>query len=284
MKEIILETILDTIKVLPFLFIANLIIEYIESKSLKKLENGIKKYGIIGGAVLGSFPHGFSAAAANLYAGNVITTGTLIAVFISTSDEAIPVLLSNPENYDVMIKLVAIKIIIAIIAGTISDVLFKKYFTVNKSFHNIKYEEAMGHEYHDDCGGNNQRGTIINTAKHTINIFLFMLVTTFVLNIAISLIGEDNLSKVLLQNNIFQPVFASLIGFIPNCASSVILTQLYMEGSISFGSVIAGLSTGSGVGLLVLFKVNYNKKQNFKIMFYLYVVGVIAGMIIQLLF
>lgn len=284
MWEIILETILDTIKVLPFLFIANLLIEYIESTSLKKLENGIKKYGIIGGAVLGSFPHGFSVAAANLYSGKIITTGTLIAVFISTSDEAIPVLLSNPENYEIMIKLIAIKIIIAIIAGTFADVFLKKYFTVNKVINNFKCEKAMGHTYHDNCGCNSQGGTLIHAIKHTINIFFFMLVTTFILNIAISLIGEDNLSKALLQNSIFQPAFAALIGFIPNCASSVILTQLFMEGSISFGSVIAGLSTGASIGLLVLFKVNCNKKQNFKIMMYLYAVGVISGMMVQFLF
>lgn len=275
MFEILLDTLIDSLKILPFLFITYLIIEYIGHRSSYRLVSGLKKYGVAGGALLGGFPQcGFSVAAANLYKNRVISVGTLIAVFISTSDEAIPVILANSGSLNTIAKLIATKIVIAVIAGLIADRLFNKFFEKKTDDNEINHH----HHFHE-CHG----GIIGSSLKHTVHIFAFMVITIFLMNLAIYFIGEENLSKVLLTDSILQPAVAALIGFIPNCASSIIITQLYISGSLSFGSAVAGLSTGAGVGLIVLFKENKNVNENIKIMLYIYIVSILAGNLIQVL-
>lgn len=278
--EILLDALFDSLKMLPFLFLAYLILEYIEHRSSTKLQKllGSGNLGAVSGALLGCVPQcGFSVTASNLYAGRVITVGTLIAVFLSTSDEAVPLMLAHPEAYPMLFALLAIKVGIAILAGLLVDVAARRFRrgsgAPRESIHELCEQE------HCHC----EHGIVVSALRHTGGVFLFIFAVLVALNLAVALIGEERLSSLLLTGSVFQPLVAGLIGFIPNCAASVLLTELYLAGSISFGSAVAGLCTSAGVGLAVLFKVNHNVRENLLIVAVLYVVGMVSGMIIQLL-
>lgn len=285
MLEVIEDTLIDSIKILPFLFITYLIMEYIEHKMGEKSKNVIKKSGKFGsiiGSFLGIFPQcGFSVSATNLYAGRVITLGTLIAVYLSTSDEMLPIFISEAVSPIIILKILGIKLVIGMVAGFIIDFTIR---VINKKKQkndneNIEIESLCEHE-HCHC----ENGSILKSAlKHTINIFIFIIIITFIINVAVYLIGEENISNLLLNKKILGPVVSSLIGLIPNCAASVIITNMYLENLISAGSMIAGLLTGAGIGLAVLFKTNKNLKENIKIVILLYSIGVISGMILELI-
>lgn len=273
MVEVINETLLDTIKLLPFLFVAFLILEYLEHKITKKNIKVIKKSGKFGpilGSILGAFPQcGFSVLATNLYAARVITLGTLISIYLSTSDEMIPLMIAQNIEISVIIKILLIKIIIGFISGTIIDLIITKK-------EKIKLKEFCEEE-HCHC----EQGIIKSSIKHTINITIFILIASFILNTVIFYIGEDNLSNLFIKNDILGPMISSLIGLIPNCASSVIITELYLNNIINFGSMLAGLLTGSGVAIMILFRVNKDIKENIKIIFTIYSIGVISGIILN---
>ena len=289
MLEIIEHTLTDSIKLLPFLFITYLIMEYIEHKMASKSKELIKKSGKLGpiiGGVLGIFPQcGFSVSATNLYAGRVITLGTLIAVYLSTSDEMLPIFISEAVAPERIIKILAIKLVIGILAGLIIDFILNlinknKNTNTNK---NIETEERIGHiceEEHCHC---NEHGIVKSALKHTINIFAFIILVTFIINLVVHFVGEENIAHLLLNKPIIGPIIAALIGLIPNCASSVIITNMYLENVISVSSLIAGLLTGAGVGLAVLFKTNKGIKENIKIVVILYVIGVVSGIILELI-
>ena len=235
-----------------------------------------EKSGPAWGALLGIMPQcGFSTVASNLYAGRVITVGTLIAVYLSTSDEMLPILMSEQVALPVIAKILVTKALIGIVAGFLIDFFIKK--KVHKEEEHLRIEHICDHE-HCHC----EEGKIMTSAlRHTLQIFLFILLITFVLNILIETIGEETLAGLLSGKPVIGPIIAALVGLIPNCASSVIITQLYLEGVLSAGSMIAGLLVGAGVGVLVLFRVNDNIKENMKITTLLYGIGVIAGIIIE---
>ena len=280
MLEIISETLIDSIKLLPFLFITYLIMEYIEHKTSKKVKNTIKKSGKFGpavGSILGIFPQcGFSVSATNLYAARVITLGTLIAVYLSTSDEMLPIFISEAVPISVILKILGIKLIIGIIAGFSIDFILRLR---NKT--NVEEEKIIDlcEKEHCHC----EHGIIKSALKHTINIFVFIIIISLIINILIHFIGEDVIANFLQNKPIIGPIISGLIGLIPNCAASVIITQMYLENVISVGTLISGLLVGAGVGLAVLFKMNKGVKENIKIISLLYGIGVISGIVIELL-
>ena len=273
--DAVMDTTFDCLKMLPFLFVAFILIEALEHYSSDFTAKALAKVGKAGpvvGAVAGCVPQcGFSVMAANLYAGGIISVGTLLSVFIATSDEAILIIMSNPERIREVGVLLVAKVIIAVTAGYIIDIFFRNQIATVKESGNLC----------KDCGCDEEDAGIWKPAwHHTIRIFIYLFIFTGILNLCIEIFGIEQLSKFLLGNTIFQPVIAAIIGLIPNCAASVILTQLYLNGAISFASVIAGLCTGAGVGLVVLFKMNRNRRENLKIVGVLFLVAVAAGMII----
>ena len=276
--DIIIDTLLDCAKMLPFLFFAFLLLEALEHHASEKINKALASSGKAGpavGAVLGCFPQcGFSVFSANLFANGVITLGTLIAVFLATSDEAVLIMLSHPEKKFEVLKLLAVKFVIAVIFGYIINLIVKKHPGPEKHIE----------DHCKDCGCHDEHGGILKPAiRHTLKILAFLLIIVFVLNFLVEFLGTDRLEKFFLKNSLFQPFAAGLVGLVPNCAASVLLTELYLNDTISFGSVIAGLSSGAGAGLLVLFKENKHIKENIGIVALLYVCAVTAGLIVSFL-
>ncbi len=280
MMDVVFDTLLDGVKLLPFLFLTYLAMEYLEHRTSAKTKKFVKNSGKAGpviGALLGAVPQcGFSTAASNLYAGKVITVGTLIAIFMSTSDEMIPVFLSEQVSVLVLIKLIAIKIVIGLVMGFLIDLI------VSRSQKNYNMVEKIGHVCdHDHCGC--ETSIFKSALRHTITIFAFIVVISFALNTVIHFVGEDTLGNLVLNKPVIGPMIAAVIGLIPNCASSVVLTQLYIQGVLGIGSLMAGLLAGSGVGILVLFRENDDIKDNLRILATLYISGVVWGIIIDAL-
>ena len=279
MLEVIEETLLDSIKLIPFLFIAYLIMEYIEHKTSQKSRETIKKSGKFGpliGSFLGIFPQcGFSVVATNFYAGRVITLGTLISVYLTTSDEMIPIMISEAVPLWTILKILFVKLLIGIVAGFVIDFVLR---LINKN-KKMEEENIVDLCEHDHCHCEN--GILKSSIHHTLSIFVFILIVTFIINIAIYFIGEENISNILLNKPILGPIVSSLIGLIPNCASSVIITNMYLKNVINVGTMIAGLLVNAGVGLVVLFKNNKKIKENIAIICLLYIVGAISGIVLE---
>ena len=278
MWQVIQETLIDTIKLVPFLFLTYLAMEYLEHRTGEKAQRLIKKAGRLGpvlGGALGIVPQcGFSTAASNLYAGRVISLGTLIAIYLSTSDEMLPILISEQAPIELILRLLFFKAAIGLAAGMMIDILlFRKDVGEHQHIHEIC---EHGHCH---C----EKGVFRSALSHTARISLFILLVTFVLNLVMFYVGEKALAGLMLNRPVLGPALAGLVGLIPNCAGSVVITQLYLQGAMSLGAAMTGLLTGCGVGLLVLFRVNHNRKENLKVLGLLYGIGVLVGMGIGLI-
>ena len=279
MLDCIFDGVIDTLKLLPYLFITFLVLEFLEHKLTKKNQKVLlnsKKYGPLVGGVLGALPQcGFSSMAANLFSARVITMGTLIAVFLSTSDEMLPIMISEKVDVFLVLKIILFKVVVGIVIGFIIDIIYR-----NKT----KSKEDHIHELcdHDHCSCDHN-GIVISSLKHTVKIGLFILIANLFINIIIFKVGEDNVSNLLLSNNIFTYFVSSLVGLIPNCAGSVIITELYLSNFISLGTMLAGLLTGSGLGILLLFRTNKNIKENIIILSIIYFIGVVIGIIVDVI-
>ena len=274
--DAVLDGVIDTLKMVPFLLVAFLLLEALERYSETHRDSVLTRLGGAGpvvGAVFGCVPQcGFSVAAANLYAGGVITMGTLLAVFLSTSDEAVLLLLVNPGQAGNVLRLIGVKVLIGTLFGYGVDFLFRKSPMKKKRLGAIC----------DDCGCEEEEGIWKAALHHTVQVFLYLLIFNCLLNLLLEAVGIERLSELLLKDSFLQPVLAAFVGLIPNCAASVVLTELYLSGILSFGAVISGLLSGAGVGLAVLFRINKNFRENLKIVGILLVCAIVPGIILQL--
>lgn len=279
MADVIFDTLLDGIKLVPFLYLTYLAMEFLEHKTSAKTKNMVKNSGKAGpliGALLGAFPQcGFSTVASNLYAGRVITLGTLVAIFLSTSDEMIPVFLSENVSIITLLKIVGAKVVIGLVMGFAIDFFLRKQrrvkYDMMSRISNVCSRDMCG------CGKN----IWLSALRHSVTVFAYIIVISFALNTVIFMIGEDTLGSLILNKPVIGPLIAGLVGLIPNCAASVVLTQLYLGGVMSLGAMMAGLLGGAGVGLLVLFKENSSLKENLSILALLYSCGVVWGIVID---
>ena len=281
MFDVILDTVIDTLKLLPFLFLTYLLMEFLEHKAGDKAEAIIKKSGRFGpilGAFLGVFPQcGFSAAASGLYSGGIITVGTLIAIFLSTSDEMLPILLSHRVPALSILVILGIKVLIAVVAGLAVDLAVR--LVIRKGKDDGLHIVDICEEEHCHC----EKGIFHSALHHTVSIALFVLIITFALNTAIYFIGEDRLASLFVGIPLVGSLAAALIGLIPNCAASVAITELYLNGIISFGAMMSGLLVGAGVGILILFRTNHKPKDNIAITATLYLIGALSGILIDII-
>lgn len=282
MKEILfhpfIHTLEETVKLIPFLFIAFLIIEFIEHKLSEKNEKILKKAGKFGpllGSSLGLIPQcGFSVLATNLYITRIISLGSLISIYLATSDEMLIILMADQTPISLILTILAFKFAIGLVCGYVIDLIYRK-------------KENHHHHIHDLCDQDDchceEENILVSSFKHTIKTTLFVLISLFIVNIIFHNIGEEFITNLLLKNNIISPIVSSLIALIPSCASSVIITELYTLGQISFGTLISGVLTNSGVAIMLLFKNNKNLKENFIILGIIYGIGVISGIILNLI-
>lgn len=277
----LLHTLEDTLKVVPFLFLTYLFMEFLEHKANGAPERWLRGSGKVGplvGGALGVLPQcGFSAAATGFYTGRMITTGTLIAVYLSTSDEMLPILISSGAPVPTVLKLLGTKLVIGIAAGFAIDGVTRLVCRGKKCEQEPQIEELCERE-NCDCGDR----FVLSALKHTAYITVFLLLFTFVLNLGIEAVGEENIQSVVLGRPVLGSVLAALVGLIPNCASSVALTSLFVDGVISSGALLSGLMVNAGVGLAILFRNNRPLKDSFRIVGILFGISVICGILIDL--
>jgi len=269
------HTLEESILIILVLFITYLVMEWLEHRTGNKVQKVVQKAGSLGpvfGAVAGAVPQcGFSTAASNLYAGRLISMGTLIAIYLSTSDEMLPVMISAKAPAQLIGGVLLTKIVVGMAAGFVVDFIFRK----KKDSHDHIHEICEQEECHCDSG------VFRSALKHTVQVGVFILLVSFALNLVLALLGEDVLAEFLLNRPVLGPVLAGLVGLVPNCAASVVITELFMEGVIGLGAMMAGLLVGAGVGLLVLFRVNHHRLENLKIVGILYFIGVLVGIVIE---
>lgn len=295
----------DTLYLIPFLFVTYLAMEWLEHKAGDKAEDAVRRAGAAGpvvGALVGIVPQcGFSAAAATLWAGRVITLGTLFAVFLSTSDEMLPIFLAEQVAPMTILKIMGVKLMIGMVMGFVVDAVIRlaRRDREKLRIHELcerdrchcngdcetceqQPELAYDFEHDEEHGHHHEGGSILRSAlKHTVQVTVFIFIITLVLDGALELVGEDALAAFLGSNPVLSVLGSALVGLIPNCAASVVIAQLYVEGALGAGAMMAGLLVSAGVGLLVLFRTNRGLRQNLIVLAGLWATGVFWGLIIS---
>jgi hypothetical protein len=294
-SEIISPAFWDSVGMLPFLFAIYLLIEWLEHGYGARFRSKVAHaggWGPLVGAVLGCFPQcGFSVIGAGLYARRLITVGTMIAIFVATSDEAVPVILAQIGRAGVVVPLIATKFLLGVFFGYLFDrVLFR-----NQRLAEHHHEPVCGDwpdcevvDIHElGCCGHpvaEKKGVyrfLLHPLRHTISVFIFIFVVNVAIGFVIAHVGEDRLDEVMFKSSVLQPILCALVGLIPNCAVSVAMTQLYLAGGIGFGSAIAGLSSSGGLGLLVLVRENRSIVDTLKVVGLLLIASALSGIVIQ---
>lgn len=272
------HSVADTLYLIPFLFVTYLVMEWLEHKTGGKAQAAVQRAGAAGpivGAVVGVVPQcGFSAVAATLWAGRVITLGTLFAVFLSTSDEMLPIFIAEQVPLIVILKILGAKIVVGMVMGFIVDAGMRLARRIDAPLHIHDLCER------DHCHCHDGEGGILKSAlKHTLQVTVFIFVITLVLNGVLEVVGEDVLGEFLSANPVLSVFGSALVGLVPNCAASVVIAQLYVSGVLGSGAMLAGLLVSAGVGLLVLVRTNRHWKQNVAIIAGLYAMGVFWGLV-----
>ena len=304
-EHVLEHSVADTLYLIPFLWVTYLAMEWLEHKTGGRTQDAIRHAGAAGpivGAFLGVVPQcGFSAAAATLYAGRVITLGTLFAVFLSTSDEMLPIFLAEAVPANTILSIMGAKVVIGMVMGFIVDAVLrlarrdKDHLRIHELCeqdqcgcnHDCRTCEAAperAYEHHDDVEhthshGHGWKGILLSATKHTVQVTLFVFLITIALNAVLEVVGEDTLADFLGANPMTAVLASALVGLIPNCAASVVIAQLYVEGVLGAGAMLAGLLVSAGVGLLVLVRANRPWRQNVAIIALLYAVGVFWGLV-----
>lgn len=272
LMDVILDSLMDVIKIIPFLFVIYLLLEFMEHQAGHTMERFLEKHRRLNpvmGTLMGIIPScGFAGAASSLFATGVISAGTLIAVYLSSSDEMLSIMISMQTPFQKIWPILAVKFVIAGIAGTIIDLFSKK--------RNIDVEEFCERE-HDD----HSHGIFYSACMHTIQVAVWLVIITFIFNLFVAWIGEDNLRMFVAAYPNQSVLVSTLVGMIPSCASSILLTKMYLEGVIGFAAVCAGLLVNAGTGMMVLWRVNPNMKENFKILFLTWICGLAGGLLIE---
>ena len=282
--EVVLHGLLDSLKVLPFLFFAYLLMEWLEHKAGEKTENFIRKtgpFGPLAGAALGFIPQcGISTMASNLYAGKIITMGTLVSVFLSTSDEMLILLITEKVPALTTVCILLYKVATALIVGFALDFAIRQYQKKHAHTHDLHHDV---HEVCEDHGCHCEKGIFLSALIHTAKIFLFITLVNLLISALVFFLGDEWLRGGIFSIPVLSHLLCALIGLVPNCAVSVLLTKFYMAGYISVGSMLAGLLPGAGVGLAVFVRMHRQKKECFLVLLVLVLVGLVFGAIADLL-
>ncbi len=306
--DILVDSLKDTVQLIPFLLVTYLVMETLEHSSEGRAERIIRRAGTAGpaaGALLGALPQcGFSAMAGTLYAGRLITAGTLVAVILSTSDELIPVFLAHGAPVNQLVAILGAKVVIGMVVGFAADAVLRALHRTGDGHPHIRelcerahchcgaIEEeqesgdGQGHENHahehghtHEVHGSRWKHVLRCSLVHTAQVSAFIFAITFLFGVLIESVGQEAIATALSSQPVVATLLAALIGLIPNCGASVAIAELYLDGTLATGPMLAGLLVSGGMGLLVLFRTNADMRQNVIIASFIYAVGVVCGLL-----